>query len=60
MKLYSQKDLNTSGVNIWIPEIYLPVMSEWGWDGRRGGGDQGKGYVHARGPVSVLIYAEVN
>lgn len=28
MKLYSQKDLNMSGVSIWITKIYLPVMSE--------------------------------
>lgn len=60
MKLYSQKDLNMSGVSIWITKIYLPVMSEWGWDDRRGGSDQGKGCAEARDPVSVFTYSEVN
>lgn len=60
MKLYRQKDLSKSGVSIWITKNYLPVMSEWDWDDRRGGSYQGKGCAEAREPVSVLTYSEVN
>lgn len=60
MKLYSQKDLSASGVSIWIPKIYLLVMSEWGWDDRKGGSDQGKGYAEAREPVPLVSCSEAS
>lgn len=48
MKLYSQKDLNTSRVGICIAKIYLPVLSEWGWDDKKGDSDQGKLWAETR------------
>lgn len=48
MKLYSQKDLNTSGVGICISKIYLSVLSERGWDDKKGDSDQGKHCAETR------------